>query len=255
MKLLPIAVMMVALSSIAQAVQVRVELSGKARLERPNGTVQEIKPGNSIFDLQLEPGDRLCLSEGTARVISGVRGYSLGANANPCFAVARPHSYWSTLSQTCKDIGACRKEAEKLMAVNASSKGNPEGRASLLIPTNYSLPLLHLPIAQGRLLRLFDNRDQLVYIEEAWSNAVFLIPVSRLKQAKRLEVRSAAQALVYAASVQWIELDLEFSSELRDQGLQILTAQQPGLLPVVFSYLQVAGETELAPTLKGLISP
>ena len=247
----PLIVVMMFLLSLAQAIQVRIELSGKARLERTNGTVQEARSGS----LDLEPGDRLCVLEGTARVTSGVRRYTLGANTNPCFAVARPPSYWSSLSQTCKDIGACKKEAEKLMAISASSKTNPSAQVSLLIPSKYPLPLLHLPVAQGQILRLFDAKDQLVYIEEASAGAVFLIPVNRLRQAKRLEVRSSAQAVVYAATVQWLELDLEFSSELRDQGLQTLIAQQPGLLAAAFSYLQVAGETELAQTLKEFMNP
>ncbi|GIW26360.1 hypothetical protein [Meiothermus sp.] len=236
---------LVALGSLGLAEQARLELSGKARLERPDQTLQTYtRSGGPALVLNLGAGDRLCVTEGKGRLLYGVRAFTLEARGTACFEVARPRSLWQNLVASCQDIGVCKKQAEVAFIKEAKSRG-PEGNAPvLLIPTDYRLETLTLAVA-GQTLRLLEGPQELALIEA--SSEGFAVPSPMLRKATRLEVSNRSGVVVYAAPVRFVQFASEVTVESPlEAALALWLTGHIGYAPAAYSYLRSAGHTELA---------
>lgn len=239
------------LLGLALAVQVRLELNGRVRLER-RGSVEQIleRAGGNPLTLDLQPGDRLCVERGEARLTYGVRVYTLGA-ATACFQLADSPSLWQRLVEVCKDVGICKDQAARAFAKRVTSRGDG-GVPALYLPTDYSLPELHLPIANGQRLRLLGAGGEELFSQQV-ASGLFTLPTGALRFARRLEV-SGPGGVVYAAPVVWVALEVDdIPQRPREQGLRLMLSEQIAFAPAAYSYLLAAGEGELAGVLEAQI--
>jgi hypothetical protein len=242
------------LLAVGLAAPAKLELDGKAKLERSDKSVQQYnRAGGTALTFGLEPGDRLCVIEGKGKLTFGVRNYSLGAAQTACFEVAKPKSFWTSLVQSCQDLGTCKKEAEKAFAKEAKSKGETSATApDLYISTDFALSNLRLPVS-GKTARLLDAGNKELLSLEA-SGETFEIPAEKLKMARRLEVKNASGVVVYTAKVLWVSLESEATpSTPREAALALMTSGNLSYAPAVYSYLLEAGEADLAKTVEGQI--
>lgn len=239
-----ISVALMAVLGLALGAEVKLELNGKARIERKGGVAQTYeRAGGSPLTLDLQPGDRLCVERGEARLTYGVRVYNLGA-ATACFQLAPSPSLWQRLTEACKDVGICKDEAARAFAKPATSRGDADAPA-LYLPTDYALPELRLPVAGGRRVRLLGAGGEELFSQEAATGA-FTLPTGALRFAQRLEVAGTG-GVVYAAPVVWVALEADgIAQRPREQGLRLLLSEQVGFAPAAYSYLLAAGERELA---------
>lgn len=242
---------LVLLLGLGLAVQVRLELNGRARLER-RGSVEQTfeRAGGNPLTLELQPGDRLCVERGVARLTYGVRVYTLGA-ATACFQLADSPNLWQRLLEACKDVGICKDQAARAFARRVTSRG--EGAVpALYLPTDYSLPELRLPIAGGQRLRLLGAGGEELFDQQA-AEGLFTLPTGALRFAQRLEV-SSASGPVYVAPVVWVALEADdIPQRPREQGLRLMLSEQIGFAPAAYSYLLAAGERDLAAAIEAQI--
>jgi hypothetical protein len=239
------------LLAVGLAAPAKLELDGKAKLERSDKSVQQYnRAGGTALTFGLEPGDRLCVIEGKGKLTFGVRNYSLGAAQTACFEVAKPKSFWTSLVQSCQDLGTCKKEAEKAFAKEAKSKGETSATApDLYISTDFALSNLRLPVS-GKTARLLDAGNKELLSLEA-SGDTFDIPADKLKAARRIEVKNASGVVVYTAKVLWVSVDSEATpSTPREIALALMTTGNLSYAPAVYSYLVEAGEADLAGVVK-----
>jgi hypothetical protein len=239
------------LLGLALAAQVRLELNGRARLER-KGSVEQIfeRVGDNPLTLDLQPGDRLCVERGEARLTYGVRIYTLGA-ATACFQLADSPSLWQRLVEACKDVGICKDQAARAFAKRVTSRGDGDVPA-LYLPTDYSLAELHLPIANGRRLRLLRAGGEELFSQQV-ASGLFTLPTGALRFALRLEVSGPA-GVVYAAPVVWVALEADgIPQRPREQGLRLMLSEHVGFAPAAYSYLLAAGERDLAAAIEAQI--
>jgi len=246
---------MLLLGSMALAEPAKLELNGKAKIERPDQTVQSYnRSGGTALSLNLGAGDRLCVTEGSGKLIYGVKAFALQTPGASCFEVARPKSFWQNLVQSCQDIGVCKKKAEKAFVKEAKSRGLESGTPVLYIPTTYSLPSLSLTVSSGQTLRLLDDKGREIVRLETVEGGDFDIPNNNLKPAARVEVLSKSGVIVYAAPLRWVNLESEIStSTLREQALQLWLTQDISYAPAAYSYLLAAGDNELAKAIEAQI--
>ncbi|WP_337871519.1 hypothetical protein [Meiothermus sp.] len=240
--------------SLALAEPARLELSGKARLLRPDQTMQTYtRSGGPALLLNLEAGDRLCVTEGQGRLLYGVRAFALEARGAACFEVARPKSFWQNLVASCQDIGVCKKQAEVSFIKEAKSR-NPAGNApTLYLPTDYRLGALTLTVASGQTLRLLNGASELQKVE-AQGDGVFTIATEVLRKTGHLEVLSRSGLVVYAAPVQWVSFASEVAASTPfEAALALWLTSEIGYAPAAYSYLLAAGASELAPILEAQI--
>lgn len=240
--------------SLALAEPARLELSGKARLLRADQSVQTYtRSSGPALLLNLEAGDRLCLTEGKGRLLYGVRAFALEAGGMACFEVARPRSFWQNLVASCQDIGVCKKQAEVAFIKEAKSR-NPAGSAPILyLPTDYSLDTLILTVAGGQTLRLLNGASELQKLE-ARGVGIFTIATETLRKTERLEVQSRSGLLVYAAPVYWVGFASEVAANTPlEAALALWLTGEIGYAPAAYSYLLAAGASELASILEAQI--
>ncbi|WP_027875883.1 hypothetical protein [Meiothermus cerbereus] len=237
---------LVGLGAVGLAEPARLELSGKARLERPDQTVQTYtRSSGPALVLNLEVGDRLCVTQGKGRLQYGVRAFTLEARGAACFEVARPRSLWQSLVASCQDLGVCKKQAEAAFVKEARSRGLEENIPVLYLPTDYRLETLYLVVAAGQTLRLLENQKELARIDA--SSEEFAIPSIVLRKATHLEVSSRSGVVVYRAPVRWVHLFAQVEAETpREAALALWLTSHIGYAPAAYSYLLAAGESELA---------
>ncbi|GEM84368.1 hypothetical protein [Meiothermus hypogaeus] len=234
------------LGSLGLAEQARLELMGKARLERPDQTVQTYtRSGGPALVLNLEAGDRLCITAGKGRLLYGVRAFALEARGAACFEVARPKSFWQNLVASCQDIGVCKKQAEVAFIKEAKSRGTEGSVPVLYVPTDYSLETLYLVVAAGQSLRVLDSQQELAQIEVGREG--FAVSSTLLRRATRIEAVNRSGVVVYAAPVRWVHFASEVTVENPlEAALALWLTGQIGYAPAAYSYLLAAGSTELA---------
>ncbi len=203
--------------------------------------------------MNLEAGDRLCVTEGTGRLVYGVKAFVLEARGVACFEVARPRSLWQNLVASCQDIGVCKKQAEVAFIKEAKSRG-PEGHTPVLyLPTSYGLGTLTLTVASGQTLRLLDGASELQKVE-APGDGVFTIAADVLRKTRRVEVLRRSGLVVYAAPVRWVNVASEVAaSSPLEAALALWLTGNIGYAPAAYSYLLAAGDDELARILEAQI--
>lgn len=237
--------------SLGLAEPARLELSGRVRLERVDQSVQTYnRNGGPALTLNLEAGDRLCITEGKGRLVYGVKAFVLEARGAACFEVARPKSFWQNLVASCQDIGVCKKQAEVAFIKEAKSRGPEDNIPVLYLPTHYSLGTLTLTVANGQTLRLLDGANELQKVE-AQGDGVFTISTDTLQKTGRLEVQSRSGLVVYAAPVRWVNFTSEVVTNTPlEAALALWLTGDIGYAPAAYSYLLAAGENELTPILE-----
>jgi hypothetical protein len=239
-----------ALIGWVSAMQVQLELFGNVMLERRVGQSLSLSASGSI---NLEPGDRLCVLTGEANVIYQSRRYVLNPQRPRCFVLEKPAGFWASLLRLCQDSGFCAKEAETAFSREAVGKGELTVPA-LSIPQDFNLPQLQLTIKNGKTLRLIDTQNREVFQQVAAPDTTFVLPVEVLKRARSVEVRNTTAAIVYAASVDWVEFGRTIQATTnRERGLELFASGQTGFAPASYSYLLNAGEVSLAKKLKEII--
>jgi|UniRef100_A0A7C3DLA0 hypothetical protein len=240
--------------SLALAGPARLELSGKARLLRTDQSVQTYtRNGGPALLLNLEAGDRLCLTEGKGRLLYGVRAFALEARGTACFEVARPRSFWQNLVASCQDIGVCKKQAEVAFIKEAKSRNLAGSAPILYLPTDYSLDTLTLTVTDGQTLRLLNGASELQKVE-AQGVGVFTIATELLRKTGRLEVQSRSGLVVYAAPVYWVSFASEIAANAPlEAALALWLTSEIGYAPAAYSYLLAAGASELATILEAQI--
>lgn len=245
--------LLLVLLPVALAQPAKLELNGKAKIERSDKTEQSYsRSGGTALTLNLGPGDRICVTEGNGKLIYGVKAYALQSPGTACFEVARPKSLWQNLVQSCQDIGVCKKEAEKAFVKEAKSRGLGGETPLLYLPGDFSLPALKLTIAGGQTLRLLDAKGKEIQRLEA-PDGTFSIPVESLKNAARLEVQNQSGVAVYGAPLRWVNIEGQGASGPREQALALWLSQNISYAPAAYSYLLAAGDSELAQTLEAQI--
>jgi hypothetical protein len=244
---------LLSLSSLSLAEPAKIELEGRLLLERADKTEQTYsRSGGSPLTVSLEAGDRVCVTQGRAKLTYGVRVYTLQPASTACFEVARPVSAWQSFVKACQDIGVCKKEAEAAFAKQAKSRGLGGATApTLYLTADYALASLKLPVA-GQTLRLLNINNQEIYRAEA-GTGFFEIPTEKLKTAQRLEVLDGAQAVIYSAPVMWVTLESDTGATPKERALGLFMAQDVRYAPVAYSYLLAAGESELASVVEAQI--
>ncbi|MCX7782979.1 MAG: hypothetical protein N2318_04975 [Meiothermus sp.] len=240
------------LGSLGLAEQARLELSGKARLERPDQTMQTYtRSGGPALVLNLGAGDRLCITEGKGRLLYGVRAFALEARGAACFEVARPRSFWQNLVASCQDIGVCKKQAEVAFIKEAKSRGSEGSVPVLYMPTDYSLETLTLAVT-GQTLRLLDSQQELARIEVGSEG--FAVSSTLLRRATHIEAINRSGVVVYAAPVRWVHFATEVTVESPlEAALALWLTGQIGYAPAAHSYLLATGDAELARILEAQI--
>ncbi|MBI5812117.1 MAG: hypothetical protein HZB27_05815 [Meiothermus silvanus] len=241
------------LSSLSLAEPAKIELQGRLLLERADKTEQTYaRSGGSPLTISLEAGDRVCVTQGQAKLTYGVRVYTLQPASTACFEVARPVSAWQSFVQACQDIGVCKKEAEAAFAKQAKSRGPGDVPApALYLTVDYALASLSLPIA-GQTVRLLNIKNQEIYRAEAQTGS-FEIPTEKLKTAQRLEVRDDAQTVIYSAPVMWVSMESDIGTTPKERALGLFMTQDVRYAPLAYSYLLAAGESELASVVEARI--
>ncbi len=243
-------VLMLGLGSLALAQQTSLELSGKASLVRSDQTTQSYtRSGGGALNLNLSPGDRLCVTEGKGKLVMGVRAFALEAGRTACFEVAKPKSFWDNLVASCQDIGVCKKQAEQAFVKEAKSRDLIGNVPILFVPSNYSLPDLTLTVNGGQVLRLLDASNKEVGRLEAKDS--FTVPLAQLQKAVRLEVLTASEGVIYAAPLRFVAFDSEVSvNNPKESALQLWVTQNISYAPAAYSYLLASGDNELAKVLE-----
>ena len=230
----------------AQAQQARLELNGRAILQRTDQTTQSYnREGGTALNLTLAAGDRLCVTQGAGKLAFGVKNFSLEAGKAACFEVAKPRSFWNSLVSSCQDIGVCKQQAQAAFVREAKSRDLEGNVPFLFLPVDYNLPNLTLSVNSGQTLRLLgaDNRE----LAKLEGRETFQIPLDQLRQAVRLEVRNAAEVVVYSSPIRWVNFSGDINaSNPRDAALALWTTNNVSYAPAAYSYLLAAGDTELA---------
>lgn len=246
-----------AVGSLSLAAVAKVELDGKLLLERADKTQQSYtRSGGGALNLNLEPGDRACVTQGKARLTYGNRVLTLQA-PKACFEVARPKSLWDKLVQTCQDVGICQREAEAAFAKPAKSRGDAAGAVPpLYVPEFFDLPTLRLPVAGERypkVLKLLDAQGKEIYREEIARKdleGAYSLPADKLRLAARVQVKSTDNTVFYEAPVLWVQGEWPALPTLRERGLSLFLGQSLSYAPAAYSYFLASGDVQLAQTLE-----
>ncbi len=240
--------------SLGLAEPARLELSGRARLERADQSMQTYnRSGGPALNLNLEAGDRLCIIEGRGRLVYGIKAFELEPGRASCFEVARPKSFWQTLVASCQDIGVCKKQAEAAFVKEAKSRGLENRVPVMYVPASYTLDTLTLAVSNGHNMRLMGENGELLGLE-ATGNGIFVIPTETLKNTWHLEVQSRSGLVLYAAPVRWVHLATEATATGPLEAALILwLTKDIGYAPAAYSYLLAAGASELFPILEAQI--
>jgi hypothetical protein len=228
----------------AQALELKLELSGKVNLVRSGQVLHSYeRQGGSAIPIEAQPGDRFCLEGGQARILYGPRAFTLSASSG-CFQLAQPAGNWERLVETCRDIKACKARSKQYCQKMAGSKGTGDA-TPLYLPTDFSLPSLTLPSLGAQVLRLLDAEGQEVLRQQP-TDSLFRIPRDRLRFARRLELKKG-EITVLSTEVVWVVLETDaIPQNPKAQGLRLFLSGELGFAPAAYSYLLAAGEQELA---------
>jgi hypothetical protein len=228
------------------AQQARLELNGRATLQRADQTVQSYnRTGGPTLSLNLAAGDRLCVTQGSGKLAFGVKNFSLEAGKAACFEVAKPRSFWDSLVASCQDIGVCKQQAQAAFVREAKSRDLEGGVPYLFVPADYALPNLTFTVANGRTLRLLgEGNRELARLE---GTEKFVVTIEQLRGAARVEVRNSSDVVLYSSPLRWVNFASDVTANNpKEAALALWTTNDVSYAPAAYSYLLAAGDTELA---------
>jgi hypothetical protein len=227
----------------------KLEVNGTVQHKRNNAIVQRY---SSSSTLRLEPGDQVCATKGSAKLTVQLRVYTLEPRRIPCFELARPRTIWDDLVSTCQDLGLCQKAAQEAFARPARSRGEGDDQVpEVLLPSNFRLKNLLLPIQNGFILRLYN--DTTVLERQVLDKRHFVLPVALLKTATRLEVQNQTGAVIYASKVAQQTINLPNAGSAKDQALWLLTTKNTGFAPAAYSYALEAKDQNLSAAIEKVV--
>ncbi|MFC4454723.1 hypothetical protein [Deinococcus sonorensis] len=227
-------------------------------LTLPAGSRVTVRPAGLEYrgplEVPLSAGDQACVAAGTVSVTaSGVR---RSLRAGECLQVPAPRSLLTSLTDVVRSWLPKSRSAGTTNAESRAAEACSEAAPDLLLPRDYPLPTLQLPVTyppDPRTVRVYGPQGQLLYqATQTQPDQGFDLPLAPLRQATEVEVSDALEQAIYRGPVQWVEFPGPAGLDpaaLTERARALLDTGLIGYTVPAYTLLLRAGETEAAQTL------